>query len=391
MGRASLVLITFSFALSACGHPTEKRADRESLEKASRVNVAIATESEAREIYRAPGTVSSTTVAALSSKVMGTLLEIRVRAGDRVKTGEVLAVVDSRETEAMVQKSEAGMQEARMALQEVERNLEASEANLLLASATLKRYQELLDQKSVSPQEYDEVQTRQRSASASVAALQAKKEQILARIQQAQADIDSSRALRSYAQIRSPLNGVVSQRQSEPGSLALPGMPLLTVEETGRYRLEVPVEERRIGKVKVGQAVTLQIPALGSSELKGKISEIQPWADPASRSYLVKISLPARSELRGGMYGEALFEIGSRKGIWIQPQSVVRQGQLEGAYVLGKENVARLRLLKLGETRDAGVEVLSGLEGGEVYVVQGMEGLRDGSRLEVLNEPGVTR
>jgi RND family efflux transporter MFP subunit len=323
------------------------------------------------------------TIAPLSSKIMGTVLEVHARAGDRVRTGQVLAVIDSRETEAMVQKSESGLEEARLAIQEAEKSIEAARANLQLASVTLKRYQELLAQKSVSLQEFDEVQTRQLSAAASLEALQAKRLQAEARIRQAQSDISASEAVRAYARILCPFDGVVSQRQAEPGSLAVPGMHLLTVEETNRYRLEVPIDESQIPWVKIGETVSLEIESLGPSSQKGRVSEILPSADPSSRTYLVKIDLPRHPRLRSGMYGQALFVTGSRQGIWIRPQSIIRQGQLEGVYVLEKSGIARLRLLKLGEVTDGGIEVLSGLEGGEAYVVEAEKGLHDGSRVEV--------
>jgi RND family efflux transporter MFP subunit len=337
---------------------------------------------EIREKVKLPGTVRSATTAPVSSKVMGTVQEIRVRAGDRVKTGELLAVIDSRETAAMVQKAEAGLSEAGMALKEIERSLESAQAQLALSKATLKRYEQLLEQKSVSPQEFEEVQTRERSAAASLGALEAKKEQVLARIQQARADIQASQALQSYAQLQSPLDGLVVERQAEPGSLAVPGVPLVTVE-ANRYRLEVPAEESRLPLIKLHQVLNLQVPTTGAAAVRGRVVEIQPAADPASRTYLIKIDLPSHPQLRSGMYGEAWLEAEARAMLSIEPRGVVRQGQLEGAYVLAGDDRVRFRLLRLGEPNEHGVEVLSGLAGGERYVVEGTSHLHDGSRVEV--------
>jgi RND family efflux transporter MFP subunit len=311
------------------------------------------------------------------------VLEVKVHAGDPVKTGQLLATIDAREVDGMVRKSEAGLQEALMAQEEVEKGLQAARANLDLGNATLQRYQNLWDKKSVSQQEFDEVQARQRMAAAQVEAMEAKKRQVQAKMEQAHSDIGSSKALRSYAEIRSPLNGVVVQRQAEPGSLAVPGMPLLVVEETGRFRLEVAVEESRIQMVKLGQKIPVKVAAAQSDSFLGIVGEIQPAGDPASRTYLVKINLPAISAIRSGMYGEASFEDGSRRGIWAPPRSVVRQGQLEGVFVVDAENRARLRLLKLGEESADGIEVLAGLEAGERLVVEGTAGLKDGSPVEV--------
>jgi RND family efflux transporter MFP subunit len=367
--------------VAGCSPSPDRQPAAES--KPIKVQVETIRPQEVRSIARMPGTVRSVLTATFASKVMGSVLEVRVRAGDRVKAGQLLVVIDSRETEAMVRKSEAGLQEAQMALQEIKKSIEAAEANVQLASATLKRYEQLAAQKSVSPQELEEVQARQRSALASQEGLQARKQQALSRIQQAQSDLNSSQAVRSYAEIRSPFHGVITQRQAEPGALAVPGMPLLIVEDTSRYRLEVPFEERRLTSVKGGQAIAVHIEATGLVNLKGIVSEVEPATDSASRTYLVKINLPANRQLRSGMYGEALLEGQPRQALCIRPGSIVRNGQLEGVYVIEADSVARLRLLKLGETTSAGIEVLSGLSGGEVCVVQGIERLQDGSRVEV--------
>ncbi len=386
MRRNHMALLTMSALslLSGCGADHKTETEQATRGPATKVKIEVAASREGKQIYKASGTVRAVTIAPLASKIMGTVLEIRVRAGDRVKAGQLLAIIDSRETEAMVQKSQAGMQEAQMGLREVERNLEAAQANLHLASTTLKRYQELADQKSVSPQEFDEVQTRQQAAAATFQALQAKRDQILAKIQQAQSDVKTSQAIRSYAEIRSPLSGVVAQRQAEPGSLAVPGMPLLTVEDISQYRLEVPVEEDQISRIKLGAPISVNIGAINSPNLSGRVIEIQPSADSSSRTYLVKINLPAVAELRSGMYGEAFFVAGMRQGLWVPKKSIVSQGQLEGVYIVEDRKTARLRLLKLGETTSDTVEVLAGLESGEAIVVDGGTRLQDGSRVEVV-------
>ena len=376
-------IIALLTSLAACGPSYRQAALKETPETSSKVKVEVAASRQGQQIYKASGTVRAVTTAPLASKIMGTVLEVRVREGDRIKAGQLLVLIDGREADAQVQKSEAGMQEANMALQEIEKNTEAAQANLHLASATLKRFQELADQKSVSPQEYDEIQTRQRAAAASVEALQAKRQQVLAKIQQAQSDVNSSRILQSYTQVRAPMDGLIVRRLAEPGSLSVPGMPLLTIEDIGRYRLEVPVEESQVSKVKIGKAVPVKVDALEEPEMQGMVAEVQPSADAASLSYLVKISLPARGGLRSGMYGEAYFPLGISAGMWLPKQCVVRTGQLEGVYVVDKDSVARLRLLKLGEATPEAIEVLAGLDSGERYVVEGLSTVRDGSKVEV--------
>ena len=393
MARGYILVSIFSLLLfsGGCSASREREFNHETSSPPVKVHAAMAKSQEGKQTYKFSGSIRSVTTSPLSSKITGKVLEVRVRVGDRIKAGQLLAVIDSRDAEAMVQKSEAGKQEAQMALQEIEKSLEAARANRQLASSTLKRYELLAAQKSVSPQEFDEVQTRQRAAEASFGALEARKEQVIHKIQQAESDVNSSEALRSYAQIRSPFNGIVTQRLAEPGSLAIPGMPLLIVEETDRYRLEVPIEESRVSQIKTGQKVLVRIEALGLENSQASVSEIQPTADPASRTYLAKMDLPPHPQLRSGMYGEALFEGRPRQGIWISPESVVRHGQLEGVYVIERDNILRLRLIKLGEATPLGIEVLSGLEGSETYVSRNVQSLREGDRVEVLNRVEVSQ
>jgi multidrug efflux pump subunit AcrA (membrane-fusion protein) len=315
---------------------------------------------------------------------MGTILQVRVRPGDRVKAGQLLAVIDSREAVAMIQKAEAGKREAEMALQETESHIAAARSNLDLSEATLKRYEKLRDQKSVTPQEFEEVQARQRAASASLEAAEARKQQVLAKIAQAESENRNLQALHSYAELHAPFDGVVTQKHLDAGSLALPGVPVVTVEGTSRYRLEIPVEESRSPALRLGQRLEVRIPAAQEAPLPGVVREIDAATDPASRTYLVKVDLPAGLQLRSGMYGEVFLAGGSSDAIWVENRSVVRQGQIEGAYVVERDQIARLRLLKLGGVSGSQVEVLSGLQSAETYVLAPTLELKDGVRVEVI-------
>jgi RND family efflux transporter MFP subunit len=361
--------------------PESKRAEQPA---AVKVQAATATQGQRSTIQHLPGTVRAVRTAPLASKLTGTILEVRVHSGDRVKAGQLLASIDSREAEAMIQKAEAGKSEAEMALQETESQIAAARSTFELSEATLKRYEKLRDQRSVTPQEFEEVQTRQRAASASLEALQARRQQALAKIRQADSENRNIQALQSYTQLRAPFDGVVTQKHLDAGSLALPGVPVVTVEETGRYRLEVPMEESRLSALHLGQKLEVEVPATGDTSMQGVVREIEPTSDAASRTCLVKVELPARSKLRSGMYGEVSLAGDSSEAIWIQRSSVVRLGQVEGVYILEGDKVARLRLLSLGRISGNQIEVLSGLQSAEAYVLAPAPDLKDGSRVEII-------
>ncbi len=163
--------------------------------------------SPVEDTYEAMGTVRSKTISVLSSKVLGRIVSIPVREGDRVKAGQLLVEIDDREMKAQLQKSRAGLKEAQYALDEIEKAIRAGEAEkkaadarLALASSTLDRFKNLFERRSVSSQEFDEVQTKNTAARADadqaserLQALLAKKNQIIARIDQAKADTDECR------------------------------------------------------------------------------------------------------------------------------------------------------------------------------------------------------
>ncbi len=212
----------------------------------------------------------------------------------------------------------------------------------------------------------------------------ARRKQALARIDQAKTDIAGAQLFAGYSRITSPINGIVTSRQTDIGQIAAPGAPLLTIEDDTSYRLEASVEESQIAVARIGEPVIVNIQALGNAELTGSVAEIVPAADAASRSFTLKIALPAdgdKAGLRSGVFGRARF-IRGQKPTMIVPQSAVSiRGQLTGVYVVDGEGIAHLRLIKSGKTYGDGVEVLSGLNEGEQIITSGTERISDGDRV----------
>ena len=351
------------------------------------------------ETYEAVGTVRAKISSIVSSKVMGSIVAMKVREGDTVRAGQVLVEIDSREARIQTQKSGAGLVEMHGALDEVNRSIKAAEsgqtaaeANRRLAASTFRRYQQLLERQSISPQEFDEVRARHEMADAEAEtagrmrqSLEAKRRQVLARIDQAKADVAGSQVYSSFARIAAPITGVVVSRQADVGYMAAPGTPLLTIESGTDYRLEAAVQESQINKIHLRDHVQVRIDALGQQELAGTVVEIVPAADPASRTYLVKISiaLPSGNQqiIRSGLYGKARFITGQMQAMTIPRKAVVENGQLTSVFVVDQSGIARLRLVKAGKTYADRIEVLSGLKEGEQIVVDGLAAVNDGSRV----------
>lgn len=349
--------------------------------------------------FEAPGVVRAKTSTVISSKLVGTIVAMRISEGERVRAGQVLVEIDNRDARAQLVKAQAGLREAEGGTEELERNLKAAvatqsaaQAQRQLAETTLKRYQGLRERKSVSAQEYDEVAAQAQVALAEVEradrlqqVIVARRQMVAARIDQARADVEAAQIYAGYARITSPVEGLVVSKQAEIGGLAAPGVPLLTIEGTGRsggLRLEATVEESRLGAIALGTAARVGIDSLGGLELAGRVVEIVPAADPASRTFTVRIELPANPSLRSGQFGRVQFQAGERKGLSIPANAVVRRGQLTGVYVIDEKGIANLRLITLGRQDGDRLEVLSGLDAGETIVAESSRIAREGVQVK---------
>ena len=187
--------------------------------------------------------------------------------------------------------------------------------------------------------------------------------------------------MRSYSQIAAPFTGVVTDKRVNPGDLATPGAPLLTIEREGAYRLEAPVAESRLAQIRPGQTASIVLEAL-DKKIEARVSEIVPAVDAASRAYTVKLDLPALGQIRSGMFGRVLFTLGARKALAVPAAAVIERGQLQSVLVT-EDGVARTRLVTLGTSAGGRREVLSGVSAGDKVIVPVPAGLADGARVEV--------
>ena len=306
------------------------------------------------DLVEAVGTLRAAQTSQLAGQMMANIVEIRVHEGDRVQRGQVLAVLDEAQPRAALDRATA----ADLASQQ---GITAADSDLALAESTFKRYQTLYEKKSVSPQEFDEVKARYQAA-------EARRDMARAGQTQAKAALQQAHTALGYTRILAPFDGLVTEKKADVGALVSPGMPIFTVEDLHRYRLEATVNETDLRYVRLGQQAPVIIDAVGDRELKGRVVEIVPAADAASRSFLVKIEIPSDPALRSGLFGRAQFSRGEKSSLLIPRTAVVERGQLQGVYVLDQNKIAGLRYITLGKPSGAQVEVLAGLQAGETLI-----------------------
>ena len=374
----SVILIT-AWLLASCGGEHHAREVQEL--PSVTVQTSEAASVEWSNDYEAVGTVSASTAASISAKLMGYVREVHVDAGDRVSAGQKLIVIDARDIDAAYRQAQAAVAEAKSAVAEVENAIVAAEAQKQLADATFQRMKDLHDKKSITEQEFDEVSAKKRMAEANYEMALSKREQLKEKISQAQEGVASAEVMKSYSEITAPFAGTVTKKMVEPGNLTAPGAPLLTIEQDGTYRLEASVEESRLPSIRQGQEVTVELDALGKT-IDARVSEIIPAVDAASRTFTVRVNLPRTANLRSGLFGRARFAAAGQQVVTVPESAVLARGQVKTVYVI-RDGHARARLVTLGSTRDGLVEVLSGLAAGEKIVAPVPPQIVDGSPVEV--------
>ncbi|OHB32747.1 MAG: efflux transporter periplasmic adaptor subunit [Desulfuromonadaceae bacterium GWB2_53_15] len=319
------------------------------------------------ETLEVVGTVQARTSAVVSTRIPGTVSVLRVREGDRVKKGQLLAQLDAQENQATAAVAFAGIDEARHGLDE-------ALSRKKLADTTFERYHRLFNEQAVTRQEFDTRQSEKELAAQGVARAEA-------RLKQAQEGSRAATTMSDYTRIVAPISGIITSKQVDLGATVFPAQPLMTIEDEGSYQLELAVPESQATRIKAGTAVLVTLDALDAS-FRANIAEIVPTADPASRTFLAKIKLTQKG-LKSGMFGRGALNLGTTvNGITVPQKSVVERGALTSLWVLDKDSIARMRLVKTGKTVGERVEILSGLSDGEKVVVGGVEKVSEGAKVE---------
>lgn len=367
--RLSTLLMLSLLLLAGAACSGERSATTVAPETVRDINTLVVQRASAPSYYEAMGTVRPVQSATVAAQVMGNLVRVSAREGDRVSRGQLLAAIDDSQARASLDRATAGQNAA-------QQEIAAADADYSLAESTLKRYQDLFGKKSVSPHEFDEIKTRYEAA-------KARREMVRAANTGAEAAVVQARTTQSFTQLRSPYSGIVTAKLAETGNLVSPGTPVFVIEDTSSFRLEATVDESGSAFVHPGEAVPVVLDALGSTQLTGKVVQVLPAADPASRTFLVKIELPKSAAIRSGLFGRARFASGTHEGLTVPTTAVVNRGSMQAVYVLGADQVASLRYITVGRPDDKSVDVLSGLDSGERIVVAPGARELNGKKIEV--------
>lgn len=302
---------------------------------------ATVTEETVPVVEEAAGTVQAERKTGVSARILATIREITVRAGDEVRRGDVLVRLDDRDLQARAL--------------EARRAAEAAEAAHRSRQADYERAQRLKAQGIISQGEFDQAEAAFRVASAE--------------LERAREALRGAEIALTYAEITAPVSGRVVDRFADPGDTAVPGKPLLALYDPTALRIEVPVRESLAVGLRVGDALQVRM-GLDGPELRGVVDEIVPQAEAGSRTFLVKVGLPRGENVYTGMFGRLLIPAGQRTRLLVPRAAVGQVGQLAFVSVVGANRQVQRRLVTLGPALgDDRIEVLSGLRPGEVVLL----------------------
>ncbi len=332
-----------------------------------------------RGLYPVDGTVMANKNAKVATKLMARIIDIKVKEGDHVKKGQLLAVLDDSEINQNIKEAKAALEELAKAREEALAGLQAAKAGYEFAKRTYERFKNLYKDNAVSKQQLEEIETKMIGAKAQYEAVQAKLKQLSAKEKQVRAKLKYAKIMKDYAYVKAPFDGVVIKKMNDVGDMAAPGMPIFVIGDND-LRFFAQIDESFVDKVHIGDTFDIHIDTIGKT-VKGTVVEKNSNIDPMSRSFSVKMRIPYVDGISSGMYGKFYIPTTAEEEVFIPKSAVVKWGQLDAVYKVDSEGVLHLTFVKLGKTVGNKVQVLSGVQPGDEIVVSGTENACDGCKI----------
>lgn len=346
--KQTILFFILSAALAACNHETAPPAKTE---RAALTQVVGAVAGDPGNVYS--GEIRARHEATLGFRIGGKIVERGVDAGAVVKAGQVLARIDP---------ADAGLQ------------VNAAEAQYQLAEAEVKRYRELRSKGFVAQAALDEKETALKAAAAQAG---------LARNQAA------------YTTLRADHAGVVAVILAETGQVVSAGQPVLRVAQHGEREVAIAIPESQLADLKIGTAAQVTLLSGGNAgiHLTGRLRELAPVADPASRTYPARVALSgADTRVALGMTAQVRFnKIDQDSGLLVPLTAIFQQGSQAAVWVVAADQTVSLRPVQVAAYRDEGAVIASGIAAGERIVSAGVHKLSAGEKIRVIEDSGKAR
>jgi RND family efflux transporter MFP subunit len=322
------------------------------------------------------------------AKVAGYVKRIYVDVGDRVKEGQLIAVLEIPELQDDVQTAEASVSKSQEEIRRAQADLQRAQSAHEVAHLASSRLVDVSKTKPglVAQQEVDDAQGRDRVSEAQVATAEASLSAANQQLRVAQADRERVRTLFAYAQIKAPFAGVVTKRYADTGSMIQTGissetqsMPLVTLAQENLLRLVIPVPESAVSRIRLGSPVEVSVSTLGK-KFEGRVARFADQVDMATRTMHTEVDVPnPRGELVPGMYASASLVLNDeRNALAVPVQALTRAEDRITVLLIDKHNKLEERPVKIGIEAPDQVEILSGLAEGDLVVIGNRSQLQPG-------------
>lgn len=325
------------------------------------------------------------------AKVAGYVKTINVDIGDRVQQGQVLAILDIPEMQddlvrarAVAQRSDSEVQRERDELRRAQSTHEAAHLAYARLAGVLKTRPNL-----VAQQEIDNALARDRESEAQVSADQAALASAENQLQVSRADEAKAKTLYTYARVTAPLSGVITRRYADTGSMIQAGTasqtqaePVVRLSQNDLLRLVLPLPETDVPRVHLNDPVQVRVPTLNRS-FAGRVARFSGRVQDATRTMETEVDVPnSRLALVPGMYAEATLTLERRnRALAVPLQAVTNAGGNASVLLVNQENRVEDRPVKTGLDTPAGIEIVSGLQLGDLVVVSGRGELKPGDKV----------
>ncbi|MGF1675791.1 MAG: efflux RND transporter periplasmic adaptor subunit [Rivularia sp. (in: cyanobacteria)] len=386
---------------------------------ATAVDVAIARTDSLQKSQPLTGTTTPFRTVSLRSQVEGRLLGLNVDVGDRVNQGQVIGQVDDTLLRTTINQAEAELASLKSEVARINAQIsnaraevERTRLQLQQLQADSQRQQKLAAQGAIAKQAAEQARTQAQTAAQVVRAaeesVRVEQEALAAangRVLAQQAVVAQAQERRSYARLTSPINGAILQRSTEPGNLLQPGNEVVNIGDFNRVKVEIQVSELELAKIQVGQSVEVRLDAFPNQTYYGTVTRISPAADPTARLVPVEVVIPNNDrQIGSGLLARVNFTSQEQASVVI-PQTALqgdrkskssteensnqnRQGTIFVLNSSAEKPTVSARQVTIGKKSDGKVEILSGLQPGERFVVRSGEPLKDNAavRLSIISE-----
>ena len=352
----TILTLLVSLILASCGNEDKTNVADNSPAITVKVNQVEANGNS--PFLSASGKIQAKNSADLSTRMMGYVNKVHVNVGDQVRKGQLLVSINNADLQAKKAQVNAGITEATAAFNNAQKDYN--------------RFKNLFASNSASQKEMDDITANFEMAKARLEAANQMKNEINAQF--------------TYSNISAPFNGIITGKNIKVGDMANPGMPLISIETPGVFEVIAMVPETEISSIKTGITVDVLVKSINKS-LKGKVTEVSTSAKNTGGQYLVKIDLDeTEANILSGMFATVQFPVERKAAtamVLVPTDAIVKNGQLSGIYTVSQSNTALLRWLRLGRTFGNQVEVLSGLNADEAYIVSAEGKLFNGAKISI--------